>query len=237
MAIATASTFSTVQCVDGILKDYGKLSVPGSNVASTYTLFAPLVQLNYRAQDQPDNGGGGGGVGGGRESSSIPVETGTSSSSLPSASGGSEGGGNGNGHGSSISEGGLTTGAKVGIGIGVTFALIVVGLLLFLMRRTLQRRRANRPVGEMLPDEKKPIPGQPELEGAEIKELEAISRPQELHVGGGGGASASASASAHSNAGSAPFGARKLKNEEPGYYNNEDDVFELEGSSAIPLGR
>ncbi|KAI6371225.1 hypothetical protein MCOR25_003998 [Pyricularia grisea] len=44
------------------------------------------------------------------------------------------------------------------------------------------------PIGEMLPDEKKGIPGQPELEGAEINELDDTSRPQELSAGDYGGA-------------------------------------------------
>ncbi|TLD25267.1 hypothetical protein PspLS_05667 [Pyricularia sp. CBS 133598] len=231
IAVATSSAFSTVQCVDGVLKDYGELTVPGRGVASTYTLFAPLIQLNYRAQDRPSSGGSGGSGG-----SSMPLETG-SSTPLPSSSD-SSGGGNSsssdNNNNSSGDQGGLTLGTKVGIGIGAVFALIITGLLLFFMRRALQRRRANMPIGEMLPDEKKGIPGQPELGGAEINELDDTSRPQELSAVGDSGAAGAAIRS---------WGSRKGVIR-PGRQNGvalgnskEETVFELEGSSAASWRR
>ncbi|KAI6525937.1 hypothetical protein MCOR10_004577 [Pyricularia oryzae] len=241
IAVATSSTFSTVQCVNGVLKDYGQLTVPGRGVASTYTLFAPLIQLNYRAQDLASSGSGAGAGG-----SSIPSETGTSTP-LPSSSDGSGSGNssssdnnnnnnNNNNHNSSGDQGGLTLGTKVGIGIGAVFALVITGLLLFFMRRALQRRRANKPIGEMLPDEKKGIPGQPELEGAEINELDDTSRPQELSaVCGDGGAVGTATGGW----GSRKEGIRPGRDDGValGYNSKEETVFELEGSSAATWRR
>ncbi|TLS24955.1 hypothetical protein PpBr36_07505 [Pyricularia pennisetigena] len=110
---------------------------PGRGVVSTYTLFVPLIQLNYRAQDRPSSFGGlEGGIGSNNNNNN-----------------------NINDNDSSGDQGGLTLGTKVGIGIGAASALIITGLLLFFRRRALQRRRGqNRPIEEMLPDEKKGHP-------------------------------------------------------------------------------
>ncbi|KAL8397145.1 hypothetical protein RB594_004019 [Gaeumannomyces avenae] len=176
VAVVTSTTsLSTVQCISGSFANFNLVTLPNTDSPGTYTVFAPLFQLNHRAQDlsattattgsssTPSTAPGGSAPG----PPSQPAET-----SQPPSGGADANAENGGG--------GLTLGTKVGIGVGAGALAVCAVVLLLLAARALRRRRAARPVGEPLPGEGRPLPREPELGGTEVRELEACEKPREL---------------------------------------------------------
>ena len=123
--VATSTTISVVTCQSGTSGNLEYVTVPTttSNVAvSEYTLFAPLIQMNWQSTDRPSS-----------SPTSTPTSSGTSSA-LPTAT--------------SPPSSGLTPGAKTGIGVGVTLGALAVVALIFLYwkRRNARSRTDAQPV-------------------------------------------------------------------------------------------
>ncbi|KAB5571782.1 hypothetical protein GE09DRAFT_642321 [Coniochaeta sp. 2T2.1] len=193
---ATSTSFGTVQCDSGTFVEFSSVTVPNTvsdRVLSSYVLFAPLYQLNFRASDVP------------AETTSapeptqetsttpltlpttgIPSATSSLSSSSTSASP-SAGAGRGGGEaptGSPTSppnpSTGLSTGAKAGIGVGVTLgAILFLALAIFLFRRSKRNNTSTSsfasppPAGVMAVSEKRARRAQAELPSSEeVRELD-----------------------------------------------------------------
>lgn len=135
ISIATAGSFAAVQCSSGQSVGFTYLGIPatvtetnsGSEsafVLETFTVSAPLFQLNFQSSDLPATMTG---------SITISTDANTSSTSTPAETGSPAGEG-------------LSTGAKAGIGAGVGVATVaLIGALLFF----LLRRRKRTPTAEL----------------------------------------------------------------------------------------
>ena len=89
MNVATTSTFSTVACRSGQFQDFSRIEIPNGDI-KTFTVFAPLIQLNFQSSDLPatssaaETAGGGGGASPSSTGQSLPSITGMSGSSTAS---------------------------------------------------------------------------------------------------------------------------------------------------------
>ncbi|KAJ9150231.1 hypothetical protein NKR23_g3717 [Pleurostoma richardsiae] len=77
ITVSTSTSFSTVQCDDGSFADFSLVQVPED--ASQYVIYAPLIQLNYKAADLPATSAAT------SSSSSVAAATSTSASPLPTS--------------------------------------------------------------------------------------------------------------------------------------------------------
>ncbi|KAI1840137.1 hypothetical protein JX265_009287 [Neoarthrinium moseri] len=155
--VATTSTFSTVACRSGQFQDFSRIEIPNGDI-KTFTVFAPLIQLNFQSSDLPatssaaETAGGGGGASPSSTGQSLPSITGMSGSStasdpvaslIPSSlrTSATALGSSGHRDDNKVDDedhGGLATGAKIGIGVGVgvgAFLLIVIAFLIWRSRR------------------------------------------------------------------------------------------------------
>ncbi|KAH8890963.1 hypothetical protein GQ53DRAFT_164843 [Thozetella sp. PMI_491] len=124
---ATSTTISTVMCVNGT-NNLGFKTVPDQDVGiNTYTLFAPMYQLNWQSSDRPDS------------SSAQQTSTssaGSSSTPSPASSGTSGNIASQTSPPPAESTGGLSSGAAAGIGVGATVLVVaIVAAVFFLWRR------------------------------------------------------------------------------------------------------
>jgi hypothetical protein len=193
------ATFSTVQCSGGQFTGFSVVTVPetvSGQVLATYTVYAPLVQMNWREGDVPASstttGGGGGttsaGASPGTPSATTITETGAggtvtvvtaTSTPTSSASGGSSGG--------------LSTGAQAGIGVGAAAgAILLLGLAVFLFWSR-RRRRQQAHGTESLPGAESALGSDPkkaaaaegaEADGTEVRELDGQPVQAELPTRG-----------------------------------------------------
>ncbi|KAI0121288.1 hypothetical protein BJ170DRAFT_698437 [Xylariales sp. AK1849] len=192
--VATSSSFSTVVCDDGTFTDFSLITIPNDDM-NTFTVYAPLYQLNFQASDipviststsptksepaSPSSTG-----------SSMPSSTSQSvgTSSSPSASdpvasliptslrsstttsstaesSGPAGPSSGD---NSFSDGGLKNGAKIGIGVGLSVGLFLLAAVIFVIWHS-RRRDKRRAFAE---DEKSKGPGTaPKRNGSQRVEL------------------------------------------------------------------
>ena len=188
---ATSTSFSTVQCAEGKFTDFGFVQLPmtiGGKVLPTYTIFAPLYQLNWQSSDlslfpstppppTTTAPGSSSNPNPSSNSGSSPRSSSTGTLSIPNATGGA--GGDDNGAGSSDS---LSPGVKAGIGVGVAIGVIAILALLFFIFRGIRRRKLAAGAGDSEHGGKGPVPlsKASETEGQEVKELEGNSVPVEL---------------------------------------------------------
>ncbi|KAK6083241.1 hypothetical protein SCUP515_01983 [Seiridium cupressi] len=177
--LATSTSFSTVVCDSGNFKDFSLLTLPNNDM-KTFTVYAPLIQLNFQASDLPattssqtSRASTSGDASPSSTGQSLPSSTanpsttsdpvaslvpsslrssGTASStSESSGGGGSSSGSAGDSDDDSKSSGSsMTTGAKVGIGVGVGVGVIALIIVAFFIGRS--RRKEKKPGGE---DEKR----------------------------------------------------------------------------------
>jgi len=179
----TSASFSTVRCDDGSYNNFNLVTFPrtvGGNVQSSFVLFAPLIQLNFKAGDVPSTVTRGtvstpGASPGASGTGGNTGPTGSAVQSVPLNGGsGSPSGDTAEPSGSSSPQPRLSAGAKAGIGIGAAIGAIVLVVLLILLYRTWQRRRQTKVIaeGEAAREKMWPTPRQPELGGREVLELE-----------------------------------------------------------------
>lgn len=205
--LATSTSFSTVVCDSGQFEDFSLLTIP-NDAMKTFTVYAPLIQINFQASDLPATTSAGGnptssteGASPSSTAQSLPSSTtdpATTSdpvaSLIPSSLRSSEtasstsqaAGGTGSENQSGSS--GLDTGAKIGIGVGVGVGVIALVIIAFFIGRS--RRKEKPPTdgdekgAASLTDEKAGGLGRKkstraELGGGEIMELEG-NKTQEL---------------------------------------------------------
>jgi hypothetical protein len=150
-------------------------------VQSSYIIYAPLIQLNFQSSDIPaksTNAATGSPTG---TVSSSPGSSPTSGDSAATALPGGEGQSLGSGEDDA---GTLTQAQKAGIGIGVAAVVVILGFFLFWFFRRIRKRKMVA-MGK-LPDSENngavPLPPKTshEADGQEVKELEAVSKPQEI---------------------------------------------------------
>ncbi|KAF5248376.1 hypothetical protein FAUST_312 [Fusarium austroamericanum] len=165
-SIATTGSFAAVQCSSGKSNGFGYLDIPntvaetnsGSEEAvtvSSFTVYAPLFQLHFQSSDLPST-----------KTGSITIDSITTSSSGSSSSAEPTQ--------ASSSDGGLSTGAKAGIGVGAGLGFIaLIGVALFFMRR--RKRHTAAPALTEVPKSELTA-GQ----NQHAAELHAQSTPQEL---------------------------------------------------------
>ena len=189
---ALSSSFITVQCSSGSFVSFSTLTMPATVsdvVVSDYTLLAPLYQLNFQKSDVPPVVTTSGSPTTAVQTSTRPGSTATfpSSTATIPASTITESSQPTGGPSTSPPSGGLSNTAKIGIGVGAGIGaalLLVIALLLWRLRR----RDRSQSAGEKtsgLPfrsDSKKKgaLPVEPELAGAEVKELDGKPIQSEL---------------------------------------------------------
>ncbi|KAH8647121.1 hypothetical protein BX600DRAFT_518407 [Xylariales sp. PMI_506] len=193
VVVATSSTFSTVVCDSGTFTDFSLITVPNDDIKS-FTVYAPLFQLNFQASDlaAATTGGDGGtaatgaspsatGGSGTSSTTSDPVASLRSSFTASSTSGAS---------GSSPTSGqGLTESGKIGIGVGVAVGaiLVIAALVLFWRsRRNESKRRLSGEdevgLGSSEPERKSQMA---EIDGDEVEKASGYrDPPQELAATG-----------------------------------------------------
>lgn len=185
---ATSASFITVQCDTGAFAEFSDVTVPNTvsnKVLSSYVLFAPLYQLNFKESDLPV-----------KTTSQSPTPSSSPASSRPTTSLPSQTSGSptatsspttGSGSASPSAtpppgvdpSGGLATGAKIGIGVGVALgALLLIALAVILRGRRKRKERAAAPIGAGQ-DRKEKGP-QAELAGEEVRELDGRPVVSEL---------------------------------------------------------
>ncbi|ETS80911.1 hypothetical protein PFICI_08440 [Pestalotiopsis fici W106-1] len=201
--LATSTSFSTVVCNSGSFEDFSLLELPNDDM-KTFTVYAPLYQLNFQASDLPqtteseseptssEDGASPSSTG-----LAIPLETGSSTTTsdpvaslIPSSlrSSVTSSATSTAAAASSTPGSGMSTGAKVGIGVGVGVGVVILLVAAFFFGRA--RRKDKNPVTEdgkstaalsipklEGPDRKNSL--RAELGGAEISELEG-KNTQEL---------------------------------------------------------
>jgi hypothetical protein len=183
---ATSASFITVQCDTGAFAEFSDVTVPNTvsnKVLSSYVLFAPLYQLNFKESDLPV-----------KTTSQAPTPSSSPASSRPTTSLPSRTSGSPTATSSSATEsgsasptptpavdppGGLATGAKIGIGVGVALGvLLLIALAVILRGRRKRKERAAAPIGAGQ-DRKEKGP-QAELAGEEVRELDGRPVVSEL---------------------------------------------------------
>ncbi|ETS73828.1 hypothetical protein PFICI_14774 [Pestalotiopsis fici W106-1] len=159
ISVGSTGSFAAVQCSSGQSEGFTYLDLPATVtetvsssesalILETFTLSAPLFQLNFQSSDLPSTVTG---------PITITTDATTSSAStFPQTA--------------SSASGGLSTGAKAGIGVGAGLAVIALfGALLFYFSR---RRKRPAELAGPLPTETP----KPELAG------QAYTVPTELHA-------------------------------------------------------
>ena len=158
---ATSTTLETVMCDLGTYSGFSELTVPltlDGNDVSSYVVFAPLIQLNFKSSDITTTtvpsttsktaataGSTGQSLPSSTTGSTTSMAAGATTASSQSSSSSTQSipsSGSSSGSSSGPSQSGLSTGAKIGIGVGVGVGgLILVALAILL----LLRRRRNKP--------------------------------------------------------------------------------------------
>ncbi|KAI5917203.1 hypothetical protein F4810DRAFT_68931 [Camillea tinctor] len=176
---ATSTSFSTVQCDEGTFVSFSGVTVPNSG-RSMYTLFAPLIQINFQQSDLPatstsepqgtptgDTTATTATTAPGSTLTQIPTETGSSTTTSPSA-------------GSSQNDG-LPNAAKAGIGVGVGVCVLILIIVPIVLYKNRKRQRQAREISatEDGNDREKSPSKRHEIGGGEINELEGTV-PQEV---------------------------------------------------------
>jgi len=180
----TSAKFSTVQCDGGQFNDFAEVTIPRTvqgKAQSSYVLFAPLFQLNFKPKDVPATSSSSyvspmtSASPGSTATSRNPTSTYTSFPVSPTEAGGSAGSSSDpSGIGSGDKSTGLSRGAKAGIAVGSAAGAILLGAMLLLFLRAMRRRRETHVVAEgaTAHDSMWPIPRKPELGGREVQELD-----------------------------------------------------------------
>lgn len=136
LSLLSTGSYAAVMCSDGSSNDYGFVEVPktvvsvvsestATSILRTVSIYAPLFQLNFQSSDLPSS-----------TQAASTRTTGTQSAETSSAS-----------EQPSTNDGGLSVGAKAGIGAGVgAVALLIIAVAAFLL---LRRRRSSSSPAEL----------------------------------------------------------------------------------------
>ena len=150
---ATSTSFVTVQCDSGTFVEFSAVTVPNTvsdKVLSSYVLFAPLYQLNFKASDVPAKTTTTSTTPTSSLTSTpltlpttgIPSPTSSSASSAPTSTSASSTTPGTNVPASTPDpSGGLSAGAKAGIGVGVALGTLLLVALAFLFFRQRKRKQ------------------------------------------------------------------------------------------------
>ncbi|ORY58519.1 uncharacterized protein BCR38DRAFT_413371 [Pseudomassariella vexata] len=195
IVVATQSSFSTVVCDSGSFTDFSVITIPNNDLSS-FTVYAPLFQLNFQASDIPAPSTTTPSEEPTSTSQTVPTSTTASAASSTSdpvaslitvtasrSSSGSSGAATASPN--TDDEGGLSTSAKIGIGVSVAVGAIIGFAVFFLWVRSRRRSAETEPAGKLSKKKKKPDvsgsggdeeePSIQELDGHKVHELGAAS--------------------------------------------------------------
>lgn len=134
VSIATSATYSAVTCESGTSGGFAFWTIPFTTVSavtvSEVSLYAPMIQINWKASDRPVKTVTVGSTSAFSTSTSTSATSAAASTSAATAAG--------------SSSGGLATGAKIAIGVVVPLVFLIgLGLALLVLRKMRRDRTAS----------------------------------------------------------------------------------------------
>ncbi|KAF3064836.1 hypothetical protein GL218_01615 [Daldinia childiae] len=173
----TSTTFPTVTCESGTSAHFEYVTIPyiaagvsTTQVISTFTVLAPLFQLNHQASDLPST------TDKAADSSIVSATSASLSQTSPQQALPTQ----------SSSTQGLSTGAQAGIGCGVALGIIILGVIAFCLFRSRRRKIGPTELESTEQETKFPIefheqaPAAVELDGNWTPNI-IVAKPRLIH--------------------------------------------------------